>query len=113
LRKRALRNRAHSDRKSVDVKTKTEGAVFDKSALCTCVTRAALRRNRSSRDNFSRRIASDDPGLSWTRVTTNEIENKVGKTKGEQRKKERIYDGVSRSNARVIIGQIAMRTDEL
>ena len=49
---------------------------------------------------------------------TNEIKNKMKETKGtvrckeKERERERIY-GKSRPNMRVIIGQIAMRTDEL
>lgn len=83
----------------------------------TCVARTTiLVCNRS----LARRIASDNPPVDphgrespAPRPRTRWVR---GETKGRVRggvKEPRIYGGESRSSVRVIIGQIAMRTDEL
>jgi len=88
LRKRALRNRAHSDRKSVDVKTKTEGAT----KAHTCVRHEGSIKAQSI---FMRRfLAAYCERRFWTLVDVSHernTENKVGKTKGEQKKKENLW----------------------
>lgn len=111
VRKRALQNGAQGDRRSV-WKQKREARIFDKNAH-TCAT---IERNRSSRDDLSRRVASDDPGPHGresprTRPRTRWERQKKGEVWGGE--KERGSMVASLRPTRVIIGQIAMRTNEL
>lgn len=118
VRKRALRNGAQADRKIGRREDKTGKAadLRENARSRARVARATVRCAIDLREAISHlavRIANDNSWALGGRESPRMRPRTRPERQREGRGEEGIYGGESRASARIIIGRIAMRTDEL